>query len=290
VMARIALATCAEVAEGDEDSPGLVAALAARGVDAEPAVWDDPEVDWTAFDLVVVRSTWDYAERRDAFLEWAASLPRVLNDLEVLRWNTDKHYLQRLEAAGVPVVPTRFVEPGEQLTALDGRFVVKPAVSAGARHAAVYEPGEDEQASEHVERLHALGRTMMVQPYLNAVDELGETELIFLGGSYSHAVIKAALLRQGQAPGTGLYLEEDMRATEPSRAERAVAERALEALASDNLLLARVDLAATPDGPVVLEVELTEPSLYLGYAAGATERFADAIAAAGPTPPSSRIR
>jgi glutathione synthase/RimK-type ligase-like ATP-grasp enzyme len=279
-VTRIALATCAEVAEGDEDSPGLVAALAERGVDAVPAVWDDPKVDWTAFDLVVVRSTWDYAERRDAFLDWAASLPRVLNDVAVLRWNTDKHYLQRLNEAGAPVVPTSFVEPGEQFTPPNGRFVVKPAVSAGARHAAVYEPGEEARAWEHVARLHGMGRTMMVQPYLDVVDELGETEMIYLGGSYSHAVIKAALLRPGQAPGSGLYLEEDMRATEPSPAERDVADRALEALASSNLLLARVDLAATPDGPVVLEVELTEPSLYLGYAAGATERFADAISAA----------
>jgi glutathione synthase/RimK-type ligase-like ATP-grasp enzyme len=279
-VTRIALATCAEVAEGDEDSPALVAALVARGIHAVPAVWDDPHVDWATFDLVVVRSTWDYAERRDAFLDWAASLPRVLNDVEVLRWNTDKHYLRRLDQAGVPVVQTRFVEPGEELTAPDGRFVVKPAVSAGARHAAAYEPGAAEQARQHVARLHAMGRTMMVQPYLDAVDELGETEIIYLGGSYSHAVVKAALLRPGQAPGTGLYLEEDMRPVEPSRAERDVAERALEALSSNNLLLARVDLAATPQGPVVLEVELTEPSLYLGYADGATERFADAISAA----------
>jgi glutathione synthase/RimK-type ligase-like ATP-grasp enzyme len=277
---RIALATCAEVAEGDEDSPALVAALAARDIDAVPAVWDDPSVNWTVFDLVVVRSTWDYAERRDRFLDWAESLPRVLNEVDVLRWNTDKHYMRRLETAGVPVVPTRFVEPGEQFTPPEGPFVVKPAVSAGARHAGVYEPGDEEEAREHIARLHAMGRTMMVQPYLEAVDELGETEMIYLGGSYSHAVIKAALLRPGQAPGTGLYLEEDMRATEPSRAERDVADRALAALTSNSLLQARVDVAATPEGPVVLEVELTEPSLYLGFAAGATERFADAISAA----------
>ena len=37
-----------------------IEALAARGVDASPAVWDDDGVDWAHFDLVVVRSTWDY--------------------------------------------------------------------------------------------------------------------------------------------------------------------------------------------------------------------------------------
>jgi glutathione synthase/RimK-type ligase-like ATP-grasp enzyme len=277
-VARVALATCAEVADGDEDSPGLVEALAARGIEAAPAVWDDDAVDWWSFELVVVRSTWDYAERRDNFLAWAAALPRVLNVLEVLRWNTDKHYLLELTDAGVPVVPTRFVEPGESFDAPAGSFVLKPAVSAGSRHSARYDAGES--ADAHVATLHGLGRSLMVQPYLDGIDEHGETMLIFLGGSYSHTVRKSALLRPGQAPGTALYLAEDIQSTEPSSAERAIADRTLEAIPYDRLLQARVDLVPDDEGPVVLEVELTEPSLYLGYAAGATDRYADAIAAA----------
>jgi glutathione synthase/RimK-type ligase-like ATP-grasp enzyme len=275
---KVALATCSEVAGGDEDGPLLVAALGRRGIQATPEVWDDASVDWASFDLVVVRSTWDYAERRDAFLAWADSLPRVLNPAPVLRWNTDKHYLQELEGAGVPVVPTRFLEPGEAFGPPGGRFVVKPAVSAGSRHSAAYVANEADAARAHVAYLHELGRTAMVQPYLADIDEHGETALIYLGGSYSHAVRKAALLPPGQAPGDALYLEEDMRSTAPTAAERDVADRALAALASNRLLQARVDLVPTPDGPVVLEVELTEPSLYLSYAAGATERFADAVA------------
>lgn len=276
-MTRVALATCAEVAEGDEDSPALVAALAERGIEAVPAVWDDSAVDWGRFDLVVVRSTWDYAERRGDFLAWAERLPRVLNPPAVLRWNTDKHYLRELERAGIPVVPTRFVEPGESFEAPEGRYVVKPAVSAGARYSASYESGEDARA--HVAHLHELDRSVMIQPYLEGVDEQGETALIYLGGKYSHTVRKTALLRPGMTPGDALYLEEDLRPATPTTSERRVADRALRTLASDNLLLARVDLLPTSEGPVVLEVELTEPSLWLGYAPGATERFADAIAA-----------
>jgi glutathione synthase/RimK-type ligase-like ATP-grasp enzyme len=275
-LPRVALATCAEVAEGDEDAPALVAALAERGVAAASAVWDDAPVAWTAFDLVVVRSTWDYAERRDDFLAWAASLPRVLNPVPVLRRNTDKRYLRELARADVPVVPTKFLEPGESFGTPSGGYVVKPAVSAGSRHAARYEAGES--ADAHVSRLHAMGRTVMVQPYLNGIDDEGETMLIYLAGSYSHAVRKAPLLRPGQRPAAGLYLEEDIRATEPTALQRDAANRALRALNSDGLLQARVDLVPANDGPVVLEVELTEPSLYLGYAADATERFADAIA------------
>jgi glutathione synthase/RimK-type ligase-like ATP-grasp enzyme len=276
---RVALATCAEVAEGDEDTPALIAALAARGIDAAPAVWDDAGVDWAAFDLAVVRSTWDYAERRDLFLAWVDSLPRVLNPPDVLRWNTDKHYLLELERARVPVVPTRFLEPGESFDPPDGPYVVKPTVSAGSRHSGSYGADASRDARRHVEYLHELGRAVMVQPYLDAIDESGETALIYLGGSYSHAVTKGALLRPGQAPGAALYLDEDMSAASATPDERDVADRALAALASNSLLQARVDLVPTDGGPVVLEVEVTEPSLYLGYSSGATERFADAIAA-----------
>lgn len=280
-MPRIALATCAEVADGDEDHPALVEALSALGVDAAPAVWDDPGVDWASYDLVVVRSTWDYAERRDLFLSWAESLPRVLNPLAVLRWNTDKHYLRELEREAVPVVQTRFVEPGATFEPPGGRYVVKPAVSAGSRHSASYESGED--ARSHVTHLHRMGRTVMIQPYLDAVLEQGETALIYLGGTYSHTVKKAALLRPGTTPGDALYLAEDMRPATPTASERDVADGALRALASNSLLQARVDLLPTGEGPVVLEVELTEPSLYLSYASGATQRFARAIADAVPT-------
>jgi glutathione synthase/RimK-type ligase-like ATP-grasp enzyme len=256
--------------------------LAAHGVHARPAIWDDASVDWKGFDLVVVRSTWDYAERRDAFLDWAASLPRVLNPFPILRWNTDKHYLRELARAGVPVVPTTFLEPGEPFQAPDRRFVVKPAVSAGSRHSATYEPSETEAPGAHVARLHEMGRAVMVQPYLDGVDAHGETGVVYLAGSYSHTVRKAALLRPGQPPGEALYLDEEIEEAEPTPAERALADRALEACPSDNLLLARVDIVPGADGPVVLEVELTEPSLFLGYAHGAPERFADSIAAALP--------
>lgn len=257
-------------------------ALAARGVEARPAVWDDGSVDWNEFDLVVVRSTWDYAERRGAFLAWAESVPCVLNPVPILRWNTDKHYLRELARAGVPVVPTTFLEPGEPFEAPDRRFVVKPAVSAGSRHSASYEPSEAAAAGAHVARLHEMGRAVMVQPYLDGVDAHGETGVIHLAGSYSHTVRKAALLRPGQPPGEGLYLEEDIAQAVPTPAELAVADSALEACPRNNLLLARVDLVPGSDGPVVLEVELTEPSLFLGHAPGATERFADSIAAALP--------
>jgi glutathione synthase/RimK-type ligase-like ATP-grasp enzyme len=249
-------------------------ALAARGVEASPAVWDDGGVDWARFDLVVVRSPWDYPDRRADFLAWAASLPHVLNSGDVLRWNTDKRYLDSIPGT----ISTDFLEPGAPFVAPYTPFVVKPSVGAGSIEAARYDAG-DERADEHVRRLHAAGKTVMVQPYLEAVDHEGETALLYLCGVLSHAVRKAALLPESGKPGEGLYVEERITATQPSPDEVELGERALAAVPfdRDELLYARVDLLP---GPVVLEVELTEPSLFLGYAEGSAERFADAITAA----------
>ena len=274
----VALATCVEVPELDEDGPALLAALAARGVEGVPAVWD-AEVDWGRFDLVVVRSTWDYAERRGEFLDWAARLPRVLNPLPVLRWSTDKRYLAELEAAGVPVVPTLFLEPGEAFEAPAGRFVVKPVFSAGGRASARYEPEEAAAAAAHVEALHAEGRAAMVQPHVDGVERAGEIALVYLGGRYSHAVRKRVSLRRGDPDAPELYLEEAVERAEPSEADLLVAEAALAAAPLQDLLYARVDLVHDPE-PLVLELELAEPSLYLLYGEGSAERLAELIAAA----------
>jgi glutathione synthase/RimK-type ligase-like ATP-grasp enzyme len=278
-MLTVALATCAEVPELDEDGPALVEALRKRGVEPVAAVWDDPAVDWRRFELVVLRSTWDYAERRDEFLAWIDRLPRVVNPPVVVRWNSDKAYLGELAAAGVPVVPTTFIDPGDALEPFASKVVLKPRISAGGRNTARYEAHELELARRHLEALHAAGRPAMVQPYLDGIDVVGEAALIWIGGAYSHAITKGALLRPGQTPGTGLFLAETIAAREASAAEHDAAERALVALpfGPDALAYARVDLLPAPDGPVVLEVELTEPSLYLGYNPAAADRFAQAI-------------
>jgi glutathione synthase/RimK-type ligase-like ATP-grasp enzyme len=287
-VTRVALATCAALPDLDDDERLTIAPLRDVGVDAIPARWDDPSVDWAAFDLVVVRSTWDYTGRRDDFLRWARSIPRLANPAEVLAWNTDKRYLGELAEHGLPIVPTRFVAPGEPFAVppdldADAEIVVKPTVSAGARGAARFGPGERDAAHDHLSRLHDEGATAMVQPYIPAVDHEGETALLHLGGAYSHAIRKAALLRPGAAASDDLFAAEQITAREPSAAQRALAERVVAHVGErfGPLLYARVDLLPGPDGdPVIIEVELTEPSLFHGYADGAPERWAAAVAAA----------
>jgi len=284
-VTRIGLATAAAVPKLDEDGPVLQRALADRGLVGEPAVWDDPTVDWAGFDLVIVRSTWDYARRRTEFLDWARMVDattRLANPLAVLEWNTDKRYLRELESEGLPVVPTTWLEPGDPgdlPTATE--YVVKPAVSAGARDTNRYRPGDEAAATAHIQRLHHEGRTVMVQPYLPAVDTRGETALLHLGGRYSHAIRKGPMLAPGDTAVEGLYREEAISPRAATGAERAVAERVLAAVPGNpDLLYARVDLVPGPDGePVLLELELTEPSLFLTHAEAAAAHLVDAIAA-----------
>lgn len=280
---RIALATCAELPELDPDEAPLVAALHAARMEPVIAVWDDPSVDWAAFDLVVVRCTWDYTLRREAFLAWATSLHRLYNQEPVLRWNTDKRYLADIDAAGLPVVDTSFLVPGEAVVVPPGggEYVVKPTVSAGSRDTARYGPGEDERARAHVGSLLADGRVAMVQPYLDAVDTVGETALLFLDGVYSHAIRKGPLLAPGQELEEELFRTEDISPRDPSAQERQVAEQIMGWVQDrfGRLLYARVDLIPGPDGsPLLLELELTEPSLFFLTDDAAAGRMVTAIA------------
>jgi hypothetical protein len=284
--ARVALVTCAELANLDPDDRLLVAPLAELGISAEPAVWDDPTVDWDSYDLAVLRSTWDYAQRRDAFVAWAAGVPRLANRADVVAWNTDKRYLAELDAV-VPVVQTTWLPPGERWQPpVEGEVVVKPAVSAGSLNTGRYDladTGHRRLAQEHIQRLHNAGRLVMVQPYLSAVDRHGETALLYTAGRFSHAIGKGAILAGPDEQTAGLYRTETVAAREPSEAELAVADAVLASLPfpATELLYARVDLIPGSDGaPVLLELELAEPSLFVGTAADAPLRFATAIAGA----------
>jgi len=283
-MSRVALVTAASARELDEDLPPLAAALAAADVSHEIVVWDDPRVDWSAFRLAVVRSTWDYVPRRDEFLAWAdrvSALTRLVNPAAILRWNTDKRYLREMSRQGVPVVETHWIEPGDAISIpVPGEVVVKPAVSAGAKDTARYRPGQAAAAAAHAARLQSEGRVVMVQPYLTGLEEAGETAAIFLGGVYSHAIRKGPILKSAVEVVGGLFAKEDIRAREIRPAERALADRVLAAVpgGADQLLYARVDMAPGPDGePILLEFEATEPSLFFAFSAGSADRMARAI-------------
>ena len=272
---RVALATCSAWPELDEDGPALRAALSAEGLDAEIQLWDDASVDWASYDLVLIRSTWDYWDRHEEYLAWTRSVPRLANPASVVAWNTDKAYLGRLADAGVPVVPTTY------LTSLDGwepptsPFVVKPTVSAGARDTAAYDRG-DPAAVDQVRELLERGKVVMVQPYVSAVDTVGETAVLVFGGVVSHAARKDAILEVGGGVVNDLDSRMFVSARQASPEEVALAEQVLSVVQGwgDELLYARVDMLP---GPLLIELEVTEPSLFLRHAPGSAERFAQAV-------------
>ena len=190
----IGVATCATAPDLDEDGPLLLASLATAGAHACVGRWDDDDVPWGAFDTVLIRSTWDYPLRREAFLEWTRRCRRTANPRDVVAWNTDKRYLDDLSAAGVPTVPTVFVDPGAPVPAAAARWrehVVKPAVSGSAADTGRFAGLDDPGAVALMADLHEQNRTVMVQPYLDGIDVDGEISLVFLGGQYSHAVRRA---------------------------------------------------------------------------------------------------
>lgn len=283
---RIALVTAREVPDLDEEGRLLAAALREQGAQVTPEAWDDAGVDWAAYDVAVLRSTWDYAERVEEFVAWAertAALTRLENPPALVRWSVDKHYLEDLESAGVPVVPSVFLEPGDspEHRLLGVEHVVKPAVSAGARDTLRLTEDEADRSREHAARLLGEGRSVLVQPYLSEVDEAGETAVVLINGGLLHAMRKGPLLERGAGLVEDLYAQEEMSVREASPAElevAAAAMRVVEARTGGRTpLYARVDLLPTADGPVVLELELVEPSLFCEHVPGSAEVVAAAV-------------
>ncbi|MBB2912309.1 glutathione synthase/RimK-type ligase-like ATP-grasp enzyme [Streptosporangium becharense] len=271
-----AYVTAADPKGFDDEKELAVAAWAEAGITGHITRWDDPAVDWAAFDAVVVRTPWDYVTRRAEFLTWAReveAVTRLLNPAGVLERNTDKTYLRDLP---VPSIPTFWVAPGEaaDVPSLD-EYVVKPSVSAGARD--TIRTADRDEALAHAARLAAEGRTAMVQPYLDMVEIEGETSLIYFGGRFSHAVRRHPMLAGAAAApdwenGRGTLRTPD--ADQVALAERALAE-------FPGVLYARVDLVRLADGsPALIELELTEPYLFLRYAPGAATALARALAEA----------
>lgn len=277
---RIAIATCAAYPELKGDDELLCEALRGLGAEARSVVWDGEGVDWSGFDLCLLRSTWDYHEKHERFLEWTRQVEGVAalrNPAGLIAWNSDKRYLRELGEAGVPTVPTLWVEQGAGIdlpAALAERgweeAVVKPVVDLGARNLHRVRVGEAQTALSIV-----LSRQpAMVQPFLPSLESEGELSLIYIQGDLSHAVRKRPAARDFRVQsiwgGTTAAAE-----AEPRHVE--VAERTLAQL-DEAALYARVDLVTGPDGePCLIELELIEPNLYLGTDPSAAPRLADAV-------------
>jgi hypothetical protein len=289
---RIVLVT-AEVARGtDLDEQPLADALIAAGMSVFVHAWDDPAVRWGDYDLALLRSTWDYMDHVPEFFAWlgaTSSMTNLHNPIAPIRWSIDKHYFNDLVAAGVPVVPTIFVEPGtdpaDGLYTYD-RFVVKPCIGAGSRGLSSYDcvahVEHREAARMHADRFLSAGKSIMIQPLLPSVAIDGEMPMVFFNETFSHAASKRVNIPTGGGQVESLFAPEDNRPRTPSTSEIEVARKAIRAVprfgSQNPLLYGRVDLVWDEQhNPLVLEVELAEPSLFFPQAPDAVHNFVNAI-------------
>ncbi len=273
-MNRIGIVNCLAMPEPDPDEVLFMRTLAEAGADARLVPWDDPTWDPADFDLCVLRSCWNYFRRPDDFLRWVddtASRTLLLNPPHVVRDNVHKQYLERLDAEGVPVIPTAWApknrafdlaatmdEPGWH------DVVIKPSVSAGSYRTRRFGKDQLTDAQAFLDDLVA-DRDAMIQPYMTEVDRSGERCIVYIDGELTHTVRKNPRFAGGRES-----VSEGMPVSDQ---EAAFADRAL-ATVGGGLLYARVDVIADGHGGLLLsELELVEPSLFLKQDADALDRF-----------------
>jgi glutathione synthase/RimK-type ligase-like ATP-grasp enzyme len=261
----------------------IAEALQAKGLRVYRTSWDNPAFDWTTTGMAVVRTTWDYFNRPKEFAAWLTKvqhLTRLINPIETLRWNMDKHYLQDLASRGVNIVPTRFIEIGEtqtlqQLVNATGwqKVIIKPAISGAARH--TYRMTREQvPAHEAIFKQLIAGEAMLLQPFMNTVETHGEVSHMVFGSKYSHSVLKRAKagdFRVQDDHGGTVY------AYEASEAEVQYAEN-VTAQCSPVPVYARVDVMWDSNNQLALvELELIEPELWMRKHPQSAGLFADAI-------------
>jgi glutathione synthase/RimK-type ligase-like ATP-grasp enzyme len=289
-MPRVALTTHAGVPRLTEDDGLLLEELRRRGVEARPVLWDDAAVRWETYDRVVIRSCWDYHRRLPEFFAWLERLEGqgvpLWNPAPLVRWNARKTYLRELEGAGARIVPTAWLARGAssdlaELLAERGwvEAVIKPAVSASAFR--TWRVSARQAAGAEVRRvfgdLLAEG-DVLVQRFLPEIERSGEWSLVFLGGGFSHAVLKR--------PAEGdfrVQMEFGGRVAPESPPASVVSQaREVAALIPGPWAYARIDGVAAGEAFTLMEVELIEPYLFLSEHARAAARLADAILSEDP--------
>ena len=287
----IALVSGAEARQFDTDLSFIVRALGDRGVIAEIVDWDNAATDWSQFEAAIVRSPWDYHRRYPEFIAWldtVSAATTLHNSAEIIRWNTNKEYLTELAEAKVDIIPTTFVRTAEDIVQisndgmLDRDIVVKPTVSAGSNDTERHEESPV-KAAAHLGALLDAGKVAMVQPYQRFIDERGETGMVYFNGRFSHAFRKGAILATGENTKNGLFVEEEITARDASDEERYIGDDVMRFLAKkfgELPLYARVDVVRGSAGvPVLMELELAEPSFFLHTSRDSAERFAAAVLA-----------
>ena len=267
----------------DEENSKLYFLLKEKGLNVSFQIWDDPAVDWSRFDLIVLKSPWDYFDKIDTFYAWLDKLERlnvrVLNPVEIVRWNADKRYLLDLQEQGVKVVPTVWLEQGDTFEAGQlfqqlgaDKLIIKPAVSGGAKNTFALTL---EEAGTKTDALNALlqQESFLAQPFLEEIKTKGEWSFLFFNGEYSHTVLKTA--KPGDFRVQHFY-GGTVHTPEPPAALLSAAQRIVDKHAK-GCLYARVDGVELDGELALMELELIEPFLFMDMSHGAFQRYYEAL-------------
>jgi len=282
----IALVTTQAARGHDHDLDILTAALDAASQQWQIVNWDDASVNWKQFSIAVLRSTWDYFARLDEFVAWVnrvSTQTQLHNPAEIVLWNVDKRYLQEMSAHSIPVMETTFVSQQSDITQelIAQDVIIKPVVSAGSNNTARHRK-DAVSARAQLDHILSNGGVAMVQPYSPTIDSVGETGLVFLSGQFSHAFGKDAVFGEAEQVHNGVHVQEVISARTAITNELALGDLVMKYLTNKfgvTPLYARIDMVTNIHGvPEIMEVELTEPSLYLHLDAGSPERAATALA------------
>lgn len=283
MAARVAFATHAGFPNLTDDDRLAAAALIERGVNVEAVLWNDPAENWSDYSAVVIRSCWDYHLMPGEFRSWLDRLDsenvRLCNPSRVLRWNMDKTYLSDLQARGIPVLDSVWLDPGEpiELAELLRRknwetAVVKPAISAAAHRTELVSLDTAFERQAFFETLIGAGG-VIVQDFAEEIRTEGEWSLVFFDKRYSHAVIKR--------PQNGDFrVQRDFGGTaHPVEAPAHLIDQARSILnrIEDDLLYARVDGIQRDGRLFLMELELIEPHLFFESHSQSAENFATAL-------------
>ncbi|WP_347157976.1 ATP-grasp domain-containing protein [Pontibacter chitinilyticus] len=267
----------------EEENDHLFHFLQEKGLPVSFQVWDDPAVDWSRFDAVIMKSPWDYFDKIDAFYTWLDTLETigmpVLNPLQTIRWNADKLYFKDLVAKGIEVVPTVWLNQGEPFRAAQviaelgvEKIIVKPRVSGGAKNTLALTAQQAESRTAEIDAL-LQQEPFMAQPYLPEIAEKGEWSFLFFGGKYSHTVLKTAKAGDFRVQH---FFGGTVHTFAPPAALLATAQHIIDTFAAD-CLYARVDGVELDGRFVLMELELIEPYLFMATSPGAIDRYYEAL-------------
>lgn len=261
----------------------LISFLQSKGLNITKEIWNDSQVKWENYDLAIIKSPWDYFNLIDEFYIWLAKLKnlniKLLNPIDTVKWNADKHYLQDIEKAGLKITPSIFLTKGDEINLQayfanfkTNQFIVKPAVSGGSKNTFKVTAANANEITEQLKHLIEK-EDFIAQPFLTEIEENGEWSFIFFGGKFSHALLKKAQTGDFRVQAT---FGGTVHPQQPNSALLNTAQEYVDQFAKD-CLYARVDGAIVNDDFLLMELELIEPFLFLDTEEKAMENYYDAL-------------